>query len=209
MTIIVKDDNFQEGTSFLIIIIFLMYHLLNLDIAKIAATYPKSQDDESRISLWSHHLLWFLKVPFSICFWVMVSVVFTIVFLCMIKYFICAVIKLDGNVFKEISNGKQSNRLLELSSRYEEEEEKGLITTRDILMLVLSFVLKRPIVFLSILVSVFTISLLIGIVLIHPQHMITKKNRQMNVRLYKNVILCFILFVSTLYTIVTNQQSIH
>lgn len=203
--IMVKDPIFQQGTSFAVIVSFLLYNILNksLEFERVASTYPKISSNDNKRVLWTNHILWFMNLTLKIYWWTFVSLLLTFVVLILILYLVVFVLKFDTDVFLQMSKGIKSNALLSLSNDYIKNSPKH-IGTGDLFALIFSFATQKYKIMMGILIGSVLLAITFSVIVISPKYMVSKKNRRTNVRLYLTTLLMFTLFISTLL-VLTNR----
>jgi hypothetical protein len=211
--IIVKDMDFKRGCSLAIIGSFILYNIVNMmiDYDKIASSYPEN-DDDTNID-WKQHTMYFMKITISLYFWTFFYMLLSFVILFIFKILILNIIKFDSNIFKTIqksaTQGNPSDILFSLSKLADDRSSRE-ITISDMWDMIFSFARYKD--GISFLVKLFTMSILVAIVfailVAPPKKMKSKKNRNTNIRLFLITLLFKMIFMFTIFIIVSNLLSI-
>lgn len=205
--IIIKDAQFQQGTSFALVFVFLLYNIIgkSVDFTEVTSTYPESSAEETNKALWTHHICWFLMLTIKIYFWTFVCLIYTFLILLLVLYLVLFVIKFDAGVFKQMGKGFKTDTLIKLSKEYVAQSEKQ-ITTRDVCSLIFSFIFKKTKIFIGFGLITLVLAFTFSTIVVKPIHMKTQKSRLSNTRLFLTTLFMFTSSMMIMYIIVKSQQ---
>jgi hypothetical protein len=203
----IKDPVFKEGVSFTLVIGFVLYNIMmaSTRTRELISDYPTEIETTTRM-IWVHHYVFFFKTMLSVYMWTAISLGFTTLMLVFLKMVVLNILKMNGDLFTQMTNGKVNGVLKTLSDQYKKQDAHD-VTLHDVVDLVISFVMKKEgYVFVGKVIAGSVLVTGIFASLVKPEQMNSRQSAMKYTRLMFITVLVQVIFMIGLFMLGASSQ---